>query len=1348
MIKYDIEFVAEMTRYTKRKINQLKGIYQEARNGKTDNPLLSPIEKIVTLDDLKLLYLYDYYRKFSNTGEIEPIKNRIFKELEIRDGDLDELVKEILIEDGKKEYLSRIDAGGTYLTLLAKDNLITDEELDSDFIIEDTTEIDGENECKKVKGKQILNSSSPLIDIFIERSYYKNGLFLVQHPTGNGKTFALEETVVKLLEDMERLEERKIIILTGNKVNSKPIFKNIEKKLESKGIGKDKILYLNSATEKFQEKDFLEKVKKNLEERKYERFFKLTSKSEKIKVMVRDITALSDINREIYGREKLVEEVLKELTSWINIFLENINKNQVKYEKIAIPEFYFELYPMLDEKNFEKKVYVMTISKFLYGYKTKERTKYFYEDKKNLYFIDEIDSSKSFFVNYILDKKTLSIKNIVQNYYKRWISTRDMREAFIRKVYDVLKSKVGGKDSIVSAKELKFLRDKVKEYRKRGTELNKIYNLNKNYIYLEEKMNIDLFQDDNYIFVDKDKNEIFLDRREEIYVSTKKGQVKLGNFIEDLYEHFYEEFHKIIDFFYEKLKKKLESESKIYPDEVILKEILQHYRFSDEELDTIIKEHQNFYRYGSNIKFINKSEGYRYINIAEENSEYYENQRAMINYYQMFVTSESMLRDICRNNMVIGISATALSKTVVGNFNLRYLENFLGDNYYTLTKSEKRILKENLMEINQYEKGVKRKLHIYDSYSSISSENCRAEIEKLEGFENLKRFMEENEKENVVTILLRKLNKEYSESGDKNRDEDLKKRLTYKIFVFLNFLLDNDSSSLVFLSNRIESVKDELSKIIDEMKKENEERRFLPEGFKEIYFESLNARGIEKHFGEQEEKLKEKLKEEGVKVILYTTYQSSGIGVNLKYQYNPQKEKELIYPDEKLFKKYKFSKDEKDFDEIALEEKTFLLPVQEKIENRMREVLYITQLEESEAITSKQKAYMLNSGRVDKKLSEYATTNDYVENQMSYLIQGLGRVNRTKVKSKKRNIYITSKIEDTLERFRRDERDVIEDMEFLLREVDKRIPEDKKEIREIIKLNRKAEALWASNFLQKIKKYNRIIRKNKTVESIDNLRELVKNYETYREYIVANPTTNISKRKDELYLEVESPINSYSVMGYSGKDFSDIELGAEGQFSFRGAKLDILSEIPELKSLFEKRIGKFYKNRRVLLPYVYQAIFKGKIGEIIIEEILKVFGMKFLSRDEVIEIGMYEEFDDFTHCGYSIDYKNYDLDNFYNRDKLYEKILGQIARKNNFISRERKCFIINLLPPTTDIPNDKLRYYLIDRENYDTPIRVNDFERAEIIAIPSLLKYDEKKKGMIIDRELVRLVVSYLKGDI
>lgn len=1348
MIKYCIEFVAEVTRYTKKKINQLKGIYQEAHSGKTDNPLLSPIKDIVTLDDLKLLYLYDYYGKLSNTRKIEPIKNRIFKELDIRDGDLNELVKEILIEDGKRECISRIDFGETYLTLLAKENLDINEKLESKFLFKGIEEIEKEEKLESVDKKKIINSNSPLVDIFLERSYYKNGLFLVQHPTGNGKTFALEETVVKLLEDMEGLEERKIIILTGNKVNSKPIFKNIEKKLESKGIGKDKILYLNSATEKFQEKDFLEKVKKNLEERKYDKFFKMIGKNEVTKEIVKDVTALSDIDREIYGREKLVEEVLKELTSWINIFLENINKNKGKYEKIVIPEFYFELYPMLDEKNFEKKVYVMTVSKFLYGYKTKEGTKFFYEDTGNLYFIDEIDSSKSFFVNYILDKKTLSIKNIVQNYYKRWISTRDMREAFIRKVYDVLKSKVGGKDSIVSAKELKFLRDKVKEYRKRGTELNKIYNLNKNYIYLEEKMNIDFFQDDNYIFVDKDKNEIFLDRREEIYVSTKKGQVKLGNFIEDLYEHFYDEFHKITDFFYEKLKKKLEREGKRYADEVILKEILQHYRFSVEEIDIIIKEHQNFYQYGSNIKFINKSEGYRYINITEENAEYHENQRAMINYYQMFVTPESMLRDICRNNMVIGISATALSKTVVGNFNLRYLENFLGDNYYTLTQEERKRLKENLMEINQYEKEIERELHIYDSYSSISSENCRLEIEKLEGFENLKRFMKANKKDNIVTILLKKLNKEYKESEDKERDEDLKKRLTYTIFVFLNFLLDRESSSLVFISNRIESVKDELNKIIDEMKKENEEKRFLPVEFKEIYFESLNARGIEKHFGEKEEKLKEKLKEEGVKVILYTTYQSSGIGVNLKYQYNPQKEKELIYPDEKLFKKYKFPKDEKDFDEIALEEKTFLLPVQEGLENRMREVLYITQLEESEAITSKQKAYMLNSGRVDKKLSEYATTNDYVENQISYLIQGLGRVNRTKVKSKKRNIYITSKIEDTLERFRRDEIDVIEDMEFLLREVDKRIPEGKKEVREIIKLNRKAEALWASNFLQKIKQYNKMIRKNATVESMDKLKELVKVYEMYRDYIVANPITNISEEKEELYLEVKNPIECYSVIGYSGKDFSDIKLGEKGQFSFSGARLDILSKIPELKSLFEKRIGKFDKNRRVLLPYVYQAIFKGKVGEIIIEEILKMYGMEFISQEEIIERGMYEEFDSFTKSGYSIDYKNYDLDNFYNRDRLYEKVLGQIARKSNLISRERKCFIINLLPPTTDIPNDKMRYYLIDRENYDTPIRINDFERAEIIAIPSLLKYDEKKKGMIIDRELVRLVVSYLKEDI
>lgn len=1346
MKKYTIKDIEEITRYNDKKIKRLKAIIQESKGGISKNLLSTGLE--VTLDDLKLLYLYDYYGKLSNTGKIEPIKNRIFKELEIRDGDLNELVREVLVEDGKKEYLSRMNAGETYLTLLAKESPDIDEELESEFLFEEVEEIEKEETCESVGKKKMVNSNSTLIDIFLERSFYENGLFLVQHPTGNGKTFAMEETVVKLLEDIEKLGERKIIILTGNKVNSKPVFKNIEKKLEAKGIGKDKILSLNSATEKFQEEEFLKRVKENLEDKKYDKFFKVINKSEITKETVRKIIYLSNIDRESYGREKLVEEVLKELTNWINIFYKKSSEDiRVKSQGIAIPEFYYALYPMLDEKNFEKKVYVMTVSKFLYGYKTKEGTKYFYEDKGNLYFIDEIDSSKNFFVNYILDKKTLAIKNVVQKYYSRWIAIRDMRENFIKKIYNILQSEAKKKDSVVTAEELKKLRERIKKYKSRGVELGKKYDLNKCYIYLEEKMSMDLFQDDNYIFVDKDEKEIFLDRREEIYISARGGEVKLGDFIEDLYEHFYEEFHKIIDSFYEKLKKKLEREGKVYLEEIILKEILQHYHFVVEEIKELIGEHQNFYSYGSRIKSINKSEGYRYINVIEENIEYYENRRAMINYYQMFVTPESMLRDICRNNMVIGISATALSKTVVGNFNLRYLENFLGDNYYTLTQEERKILKENLVEINQYEKEVGRKLHIYDSYSSMSSENCRFEIDKLEGFENLKRYMKENEKENIVTILLKKLNKEYSESGDKNRDEDLRRRLTYKIFVFLNFLLDSESSSLVFLSNRIESVKDELSKIIEEMRKENSERRFLPEGFEEIYFESLNARGIEKNFGEKEEKLKEKLKEEGVKVILYTTYQSSGIGVNLKYQYNPQKEKELVYPDEELFKKYKFPKEEKDFDEIALEEKTFLLPVQGEEENRMREVLYITQLEESGAITSRQKANMLNSGRVDKKLSEYGTTDDYVENQMSYLIQGLGRVNRTKIKSKKRNIYITSKIEDTLERFRRDERDVIEDMEFLLREADKKIPEDKKEVREIIKLNRRAEALWVSNFLQKIKKYNRVIRKNKTEESVDKLRELVKVYEKYRDYIVANPTTDISKRKDELYLEVKNPIDTYSVMGYSGKDFSNIKLGEKGQFSFRGAKLDILSEISELKPLFEKRIGKFDKNRRVLLPYTYQAIFKGKLGEIIIEEILKLYGMEFISQEEIVERGMYEEFDAFTQSGYSIDYKNYDLDNFYSRDKLYEKILGQLARKSSFISRENKCFIINLLPPTADSPNDKIRYYLIDRENYDTPIGVNDFERAEIVAIPSLLKYEEKTKKMIIDRELVRLVISYLKGE-
>lgn len=139
MKKYAIKDIEEITRYNDKKIKRLKAIIQESKGGISKNLLSTGLE--VTLDDLKLLYLYDYFRKFSNTIEIEPIKNRIFKELEIRDGDLNELVRDVLVEDGKKEYLSRIDAGETYLTLLAKESPDIDEELESEFLFEEVEEI-------------------------------------------------------------------------------------------------------------------------------------------------------------------------------------------------------------------------------------------------------------------------------------------------------------------------------------------------------------------------------------------------------------------------------------------------------------------------------------------------------------------------------------------------------------------------------------------------------------------------------------------------------------------------------------------------------------------------------------------------------------------------------------------------------------------------------------------------------------------------------------------------------------------------------------------------------------------------------------------------------------------------------------------------------------------------------------------------------------------------------------------------------------------------------------------------------------------------------------------------------
>ena len=59
-----------------------------------------------------------------------------------------------------------------------------------------------------------------------------------------------------------------------------------------------------------------------------------------------------------------------------------------------------------------------------------------------------------------------------------------------------------------------------------------------------------------------------------------------------------------------------------------------------------------------------------------------------------------------------------------------------------------------------------------------------------------------------------------------------------------------------------------------------------------------------------------------------------------------------------------------------------------------------------------------------------------------------------------------------------------------------------------------------------------------------------------------------------------------------------------------------------------KNIGFFEENDEIILPYIYQAIFKGMLGEIIIKEIFKMYEIKVKNIEEMIEKGIVEVFDD------------------------------------------------------------------------------------------------------------------------
>lgn len=1366
-------------------IPRLKGRQDLPHLGrKVLRPLLSYDSGILTFDDLKLYTIYVLVTKNNRTLKTDERIDIVFDSLEKNNNNIDGVYKDFILKNIEKIGIKKEELFSKFNFEIALEVLkqLCPLKIEPYYSSPDFFNLKSGKEKIKMN-EDNLNKNKLLVEENIENYDYNNildyiykkysqkekGFFPFQFPTGNGKTFYLENFLVnQLIESYEELEKTKnfknlkhdkIIVITSNKVNVNEIYRNIGYKLIK--AGKEDCLkfvfQMKAIKDILNNEEFLKKMLMELDEPLcfYEKlpynFIKNMKQELKKLLMYIEQKSLREDDFDKFNSTFLFE-IRKQMFKYYRLLLKKELNEEVEVEKIVLPNFVKELYPMILPENINKKIYIMTTDKFLYGYVGQTETKYFHQETGNLIFIDEIDSSKSNFLKYIENTRTLIIKDIVNSFNEIFNSFSKLTNNSIPSMFERLKNvkdniigeleKVNKKSEIDKLLSAEASAEKQKELMEiKGDKLRKNFRTE---LYVEMKEEIKeivyLFQDEYYHFADA-KSRYYLDIiNNNIFLTKKRTNLSLDGMLKALFSYIYKNFN----FFLLSLYKyhvclKIENE--------LEKEIISHFFYNRETQKKLSDEFRKFII--ERILLLGEKDKTKreknfnlkntFFQIEELNPQYQLNKRVIIGSQTMYTTPEALLYLISLNNLVFGISATATQETCIGNFDLKWLRTQLSSKFYSLEYYERKKLKETLKKINNFENQVERKLNVYQGDEIIKT-----------GFDNVEELKKDKRMINKLINIRRKAFKaeNYSEENRNIQEE----YYNYAFNVILNFLLDKKSNSLLFISNRFTQA-DMIANLIINLKNFLKDKNLLT---KNVVFRDLNARSLN-HFLENKEEIDNELmnflKNPKIKTIIFTTYQSAGTGVNIKFARDNFDNNQLVELDKDLQEKLNIPLIYKDIDDIALESKTHLMEFDETRKYFLIELMYYSNLmADNNIIEKKYRPLLLKEASEIKFVSIYKKSYDFVENGVGKMIQAIGRANRTKVRNKFRNIYLDNNAFNLFQEFEPRDREYIGDIYFILDEVKKlKKSEDISEIVDkVIFQNKRTILYWKETFLQEINKYNNLIRYT-TIEKdrniyIKKLEELAQSYEEFRLYVVQNPTRSKNTIKNPAYFSIGKKIDGYEIhTGKNSEEINNILFDTNKKnISFEKARLKEIFKIRELRDFCEMNVGMFTENDEIITPYTYQAIFIGKVGELLLEEIFRMNEIKLKDKKFMIKNGIFETFDDCSENGMWIDFKNYNLDNVGQFD--YNKgLIESVVRKEKLISKENKLFYINLISPNLENLGQRIFCWKIKDIEEETK-KTCSYEESEVVTVSGLIKYSEDRKSLELDTYVIKEIKKMLGG--
>ncbi len=673
----------------------------------------------------------------------------------------------------------------------------------------------------------------------------------------------------------------------------------------------------------------------------------------------------------------------------------------------------------------------------------------------------------------------------------------------------------------------------------------------------------------------------------------------------------------------------------------------------------------------------------------EDNDDHYDNTN--LKFVKVYDTPEKIMIYLAKKATVFGISATAEIDTVVGNYDLRYLEEQLKEQFHKTPdylKEKTRIALEK-----RWSSYIRGEIKVHGEIISSNIQGFQAE-------DYCKTFMDAEFARYSANIITNMIDAEYQII-----------RYCNVLKAMCIFNKNKNIQSMLYLGMALPKKN---NPAMDEgilMQLFEYSQLSVQQNSSSVFF----LRG--ENFDQDKEELQQRLAS-GEKIFVMSSYQTIGAGQNLQYK---------VPEGRKIVRLGKFVEEDdrflyKDFDALYLGNITNMTVntyQEEKItaHDLLKMLFQIEELYENGEMNYFEKDQMLKlafrsyTGSEQYTLNKLYKLKSVIVQASRIVLQAVGRMCRTFMKNP--NIYLFAESE-LLEK-------------LYVGELNKRIlsPEMKVivSMRESLGKDYLPEENFMLNKAEKISSVGlwtirRMLAKDWTMESMqlwEQLRTLVLRYPTASTF-----DWNNNEYLQKLYITSGEKRNQYIYSQYS--DFNDviIDFGSD-KVAFRNSKrakikgnsdevaiyemsekesgLQAILRYPGMKTYFEENeyALEFQMNEYIMSPVLFHNIYKGALGEIA--------GKFILHRELGIELKPITEPEYFEYFDYRIsddvyiDFKNWKFTYVQDKDEIRKDILKKIES-----IKAKRVYIINVV-------SDK---------NYRPSVIVDQ----RIVEIPMLIKED------------------------